>query len=87
MCWWLRRSSLTTIVEQAALGYRYGFFKPETVDFMIREHEGKTNGTGTLTAVSPGTHHCEPAWHSNHQGQPVFLHFFCTLQHGSNPPS
>lgn len=62
MCWWSRRSSLTTIVEQAALGYRYGFFKPETVDFMIREHEGKTNGTGTLTAVSPGTHHCEHAW-------------------------
>ena len=52
------------------LGVPLRFFKPETVDFMIREHEGKTNGTGTLTAVSPGTHHCEPAWPRSTKASP-----------------
>jgi hypothetical protein len=44
-----------TAVEQAVLAYRCGHFTPETVDYMIREHEGNDNGVGTRTPVSRGT--------------------------------
>ncbi len=47
--------TLVTAVEQAVLAYRCGHFTPETVDYMIREHEGKDNGVGTRTPVSRGT--------------------------------
>lgn len=45
---------LTTAVEQAAWAYRTGFFNRETVEFMIREHEGHDNGLGTRTPLGPG---------------------------------
>ncbi|KAK9827585.1 hypothetical protein WJX81_000874 [Elliptochloris bilobata] len=47
-------SSLVSSLDQTTWAYRCGFFKPETVNFMIREHEGKGNGMGTRTPLSPG---------------------------------
>ena len=34
--------------------YRCGFFTLDTVNYMIREHEGETNGVGTRTPLSRG---------------------------------
>ena len=49
-----RRSELLTMLEQAVTGYRCGFFKPETMNFCIREHEGGNQGLGSRTPVPPG---------------------------------
>ena len=49
-----RRSDLVTSLEQTVWAYRCGFFTPDTVNYIIREHEGETNGVGTRTPLSRG---------------------------------
>lgn len=49
-----RCSELVTSLDQAVWAYRCGFFTLDTVNYLIREHDGETNGLGSRTPVSRG---------------------------------